>query len=58
MGTELYRRLVAVAREEKMERVICTILTENYDMIAICRKLGFHLQSELVDGTVQAELKL
>jgi acetyltransferase len=58
MGTELYRRLIAVAREEKMERVICTILTENYDMIAICRKLGFHLQSELEDGTVQAELKL
>lgn len=58
MGTELYRRLIAVAREEKLERVVCTILAENLDMIAICRKLNFQVQSDMQDGTVHAELRL
>ena len=58
MGTELYRRLIEVAREEKLERVVSTILEENREMLAICRKLGFELKSEMEDGTVKAELKL
>jgi len=58
MGTELYRRLIAVAREEKLDLVVSTILGENYDMLAICKKLGFRLQSDMEDGTVRAELQL
>ena len=57
-GTELFRRLIEVARDEKLQRVVSTILTENLDMIAICRKLGFQTQTDLEEGTVQAELLL
>ncbi|HTZ98324.1 MAG TPA: bifunctional acetate--CoA ligase family protein/GNAT family N-acetyltransferase [Terriglobales bacterium] len=58
IGTELYRRLLEVAREEKMEGVVSIILEENREMLAICQKLGFSLQAELEDGTVKAELTL
>jgi len=58
MGTELYRRLIAVARDEKVKRVVSTILGENQDMQAICRKLGFQLKAELEDDTVRAELEV
>ena len=58
IGTELYRRLIAVARDEKLERVVSTILSENRDMMAICQKLGMHLKSDMEDGTVRAELKV
>ena len=58
MGTELYRRLIQVARDEKLQRVISTILAENRDMLNICQKLGFKLESDLEDGTVRAELQV
>jgi acetyltransferase len=56
LGTELYRRLIAVARDEKIKRVVSTILGENREMRSICQKLGFRLQVDLDDGTVHAEL--
>jgi acetyltransferase len=56
LGTELYRRLIAVARDEKLKRVVCTILAENREMRAICQKLGFRMENDLEDGTVRAEL--
>ena len=58
MGTELYRRLIAVARDEKLDRLVSTILSENQEMLAICQKLGFQLKPQMEDGTVTAELKL
>ena len=58
MGSELYRRLIDIARQEKLEKVVSTVLVENYDMLAICKKHGFELQSDFEDGTVQAVLKL
>ena len=58
LGTELYRRLIAVARDEKLKRVVCTILAENREMRAICLKLGFHLESDIEDGTLRAELEV
>jgi acetyltransferase len=58
MGSELYKRMIEVARDEKLQRVVSIILNENIDMLAIVRKLGFHLQNELNDDTVKAELKL
>jgi acetyltransferase len=56
LGAELYRRLIAVARDEKVKRVVSTILAENREMRAICQKLGFTLHADLEDGTVRAEL--
>ena len=58
MGTELYRRLIEIAQEEHLARIVSTILAENREMQAICRKLGFEMKADLADGTIQAELKL
>jgi acetyltransferase len=58
LGTELYRRLIAVARDENLQRVVSTILAENREMRAICQKLGFHMEADLDDGTIQANLQL
>jgi acetyltransferase len=58
LGTELYRRLIEVARDEHLGCVVSTILSENREMQAICRKLGFRLESSLEDGTIQATLRL
>ncbi|MGB9232952.1 MAG: bifunctional acetate--CoA ligase family protein/GNAT family N-acetyltransferase [Terriglobales bacterium] len=58
LGTLLYERLIEVARDEHMTTVHSTILSENREMQAICRKLGFHLEADFDDGTVQAVLKL
>ena len=58
MGTELYRRLIAIARAENIERVVSTILNENREMRAICQKLGFQMQADMEEGTILAELRL
>ena len=58
IGTELYRRLIQVAKDEKIDRLVSTLLTENREMRSICQKLGFVLRSELDEGTVRAELEL
>ena len=58
LGTELYRRLIEIARDEHLSSVVSTILSENREMQTICRKLGFKLEASIEDGTVQAVLKL
>jgi acetyltransferase len=58
MGTELYRRLIAIARDEKVHHVVSTILNENRDMRAICKGLGFQMRADMEDGTIPADLEL
>ena len=58
LGTELYTRLIAVAREAKLHRLISTMLPENREMRALCVKLGFKMFSNLEDNTIRAELDL
>jgi acetyltransferase len=58
LGTELYRRLIAIASDEHIRRVVSTILAENREMRAICQKHGFKLEADLEDGTIRAELEL
>jgi acetyltransferase len=58
LGTELLRRLVEVARAEKLLRIKGEILPENLQMQAICRKLGFQLHHAASDSTVEASLGL
>jgi acetyltransferase len=54
LGSELVRRLVDVARDEQLERVIGSTMTENHGMCAVFRRLGFALS---IDGDeVRAEL--
>ncbi len=49
VGTELLRRLLWVARDENIERVVAEILPENEGMRRICAKLGFDQQ--VIPGT-------
>jgi acetyltransferase len=58
LGTELFRRLIAIARHENLRRLQSTILPENREMRAICQKLGFRMSTDMEDGTVRAELDL
>ncbi|HKS74030.1 MAG TPA: bifunctional acetate--CoA ligase family protein/GNAT family N-acetyltransferase [Terriglobales bacterium] len=58
MGTELYKRLIAVARDEKLERVVSTLLAENREMRALCQKLGFRMEADMEEGTILAELRV
>lgn len=57
LGTELSRRIIEIARHEKLDRVTVEILGENRAMIEVCRGLGFHLDS-LEDGSVHGALPL
>jgi len=58
LGTELYQRMIEVARMEKLSKVISNMLPENREMRAICQKLGFQSYSNLEDNMIRAELEL
>ncbi len=58
IGTELYRRLIEVAKVEKLSKVISNMLPENREMRALCQKLGFKMYSNLEDNMIRAELEL
>jgi acetyltransferase len=58
LGKENFRRLLEVAKEEKIGRVVSTMLAENREMRAICKSLGFHLQIDMEDQLVKAEIRL
>ncbi len=58
LGTELYRRLIQVASDEKLSKVVSNMLPENREMRAICTKLGFKMFSSLEDNMIRAELEL
>jgi acetyltransferase len=54
VGTELVRRLVQVARDEHLGRVVASTMTDNHGMCTVFRRLGFALS---IDGDeVRAEL--
>jgi acetyltransferase len=58
LGTELYTRLIEVAREAKLKKLISNMLPENREMRALCVKLGFEMHSSLEDNMIRAELDL
>ena len=58
LGTELYRRLIEVARDGKLTKLISNMLPENREMRALCVKLGFKMNSSLEDNMISAELDL
>ena len=58
LGSELYRRMLQVARDEKIAVVSSNMLAENHEMRAICVRLGFKLHSDLEDNTIHAALTL
>ena len=58
LGAELLRRLLEVAKDEKMNRVTADILPDNFVMQRICEKAGFELKRSADDPVVKAALEL
>ena len=58
LGTELFRRLIELARNEKLGKVVSNMLPENREMRAICTKLGFKMYSSLEDNMIRGEMEL
>jgi acetyltransferase len=56
LGTELLRRLVDVAREERIPRVVATILRENTAMLGMVERLGFTIRAQGDGVEATAEL--
>ena len=58
IGTELLRRLIAVGRDEKLERITGEVLPENTEMQRVCEKLGFRLEHAVGESIVRAVIDL
>ncbi len=58
LGTELLRRLLDVARAEKIARVTADILPDNREMQRVCEKLGFKLDRQIDEPVVRAVIEL
>lgn len=58
LGTELYRRLIQFARDEKLARLVSNMLPENREMRAVCTKVGFKLFADMEDNLIRAEMEL
>jgi acetyltransferase len=58
LGTELVRRLVEIARDEKLARVVADIMPENQSMRSLADRLGFAVRSTDDPNMLTAVLKL
>jgi acetyltransferase len=58
LGTEILQRLIQVARDEKVQRLVADVLRENVGMQRLCEKFGFTLKDRPADAVVRAELIL
>ena len=59
LGKELLKRLLDVAKSEKIKRVIAIISPENEAMQKLCRDLGFSsMQADTQTGMIKAEISL
>ena len=58
LGIELFRRVIQVARDEKLSQVTAEILPDNFAMKKIAKKLGFQSQMANDPASMRAVLKL
>ena len=61
LGTEIVRRLIAVARAEGVERITSSMAPENAGILRVCEKLGFQRvpsREAADDGLVHVEYKM
>ncbi len=58
LGGELLRRLIQIARDEGVGRIVADILPDNLPMQRVCENLGFKLSRSVDDPVVKAELIL
>jgi acetyltransferase len=58
LGTELLGRLVTIGRQERLGRIIGSIMPDNRGMQRACEKLGFRLRNLVQERLVRAEIEL
>jgi acetyltransferase len=58
VGSELFRRILQVAKDEGVRRIRADILADNTSMQKLCERFGFRLKRDLTDPTVDAQLDL
>jgi acetyltransferase len=58
LGTQMFTRLIEIAKKEGMSRVIGSVLAENAAMRRTCEKLGFTSHVSPDPATMRVELKL
>jgi acetyltransferase len=59
LGTEMVRRLIEVAKAERVDRLTAEVLATNGGMLRIFSELGFEISElEPGDDTLHAELRL
>jgi len=58
LGYELLRRVIDVARDEKLSRVFSEMLRDNLGMQVISKKLGFQLSFRMDSPSIKASLDL
>ena len=58
LGAHLMKTIVAVGRDEKLERIIGQISVTNQRLLGICRQLGFHIVDSSDSTTCMAILNL
>ncbi|MBZ5627234.1 MAG: bifunctional acetate--CoA ligase family protein/GNAT family N-acetyltransferase [Acidobacteriia bacterium] len=58
LGTELVSRLLQIAKDEKLQYVVSTMLGVNREMRAICKRLNFQLSLDMEENLVNARATL
>ncbi|HVV70461.1 MAG TPA: GNAT family N-acetyltransferase, partial [Verrucomicrobiae bacterium] len=58
LGTELTKRLIHIAKNEKLTRLVAYTLLENHDMQNMCKKLGFEVKRAIEDSECVIEMNL
>lgn len=58
LGTELLQRLIAIARDEKLQEIVANILPENLGMRALANRFGFKVRASDDPGMLVAVLNL
>ncbi len=58
LGSELTRRLIEIARHEKLTRLVAYTLRENKDMQHMCKKVGFQVRTPVGESECVIEMNL
>jgi acetyltransferase len=58
LGSELLRRLVKIAQDENLDRIVAEVLRENTEMQALIKRFGFELHPSDDPGVLVAMLDL
>jgi acetyltransferase len=58
LGTELTKRLIQIAKNEKLGRLLAYTLRENKDMQHMCKKVGFQVRTPVGESECVIEMNL